>query len=218
MSMNNVFAQNSAETTKATVSQDSLNFETIEITMDKSIEGYITSPKGDYYGMIVNKEVDKKNRHINTLSIYSTSTRQKLWQITYKSMRVSECDTLLTGSFTKMLSGDNYYVKTSEKEFAPIGTLTNNVAAYTSKHKIVEVGIRKTTPSTLCYPNQLYSTICKRNGKAFIIGDNNGTTELWCIRDGKAIKMYDDVVSTNLKDNTLEVLTNNGKLYLLNLL
>lgn len=526
MSMNNVFAQNAAETTKATVSQDSLNFETIEITMDKSIEGYITSPKGDYYGMIVNKEVDKKNRHINTLSIYSTSTRQKLWQITYyahearyiitdycvleiengkkltayeretgqvmwdvkpfnyvgckhnlvigfrtyagsmlafsqitgekmwsaavvvdnglshiqaidddnsymvttnlhsinwktgerkkvssktcvndkgalaarialgvaagvagslavgaitggyynvtpiyiydpydyityydesqqffipandgmicgltsqiisdngknyyadrdgmkcfdddmniiwktnvpnnrasksyitlkddavlmfnygfgmrggykkqctgrpffaafnttdgseimyeefegkkltmigvevngndinmlldnavasvtlkdKSMRVSECDTLLTGSFTKMLSGDNYYVKTSEKEFAPIGTLTNNVAAYTSKHKIVEVGIKKTTPSTLCYPNQLYSTICKRNGNAFIIGSINGTTELWCIRDGKAIKMYDDVVSTNLKDNTLEVLTNNGKLYLLNLL
>jgi len=63
MSMNNVFAQNATETTKATVSQDSLNFETIEITMDKSIEGYITSPKGDYYGY---RELPQVKSQINT--------------------------------------------------------------------------------------------------------------------------------------------------------
>lgn len=126
------------------------------------------------------------------------------------------CDTTIVGSFKRFLSNDDFYVKTDDETFSPVGSLSSEMVVLTDKNKVVEVSLNnQKNPSTVCQLEDVYVTIAKSGNRKFITGSNNN--EIWCISDGKAHLIFDDVKLYKVKNNTLKVMTAAGKLYFVEL-
>lgn len=132
-------------------------------------------------------------------------------------MDVAPIDITAAGTCVSYIHEHRYYSKNDDDTFSAIKSTDNATLAVTSEGSIVD--INSAQPKVVYAPDAYYKTVAYYGDMLFLMKNRKEakSTELWCIKDGKATLVSSKVKAVGKKSSHLLIRDDDNKLQILDL-
>lgn len=169
------------------------------------------------------EKINSENQYVSSTTLIGNKLhlfigdQEGTYDLASNTMDYALPDTTVAGRYISYVNEHSYFCKNADNTFSSIKSTDDTRLAVTNKGSIVDI---KSPKAKVIYsPKEYYNVAAYYDDMVFLLKNRKSLepTELWCIKDGKATLVSNNVLFVKKATNHLAVVLDNNKVQVLTL-